>query len=311
MPIITIIIPSYKPGNYLYECIDSIVCQSIDKSQIEVIIVLNGCKEPWYSRTASYLKSKGCETYIRFIQIDMPGVSNARNVAINEAKGDYVTFIDDDDFVSATYLEELLRVSDRDTIGLSYELRFSEDDSTTQTESFTDEYKRKAGAGKQPYKKIKKFFSGPCMKLIHRDVIDNFRFDTRYANGEDSLFMFQISRNMKYVNFTSPNAVYYRRVRKGSAMSNEKQVSAMVKNRLRMMVSFIAIYLSAPTEYSFHFLITRLMGCFHSIINSIKSAMRTRRIAPPIPIKIYPSVYREIPWNISELIHPAAMPIAC
>lgn len=281
---ISIIIPTYKPGEYLYNCLDTIIGQKDDISDsYEIILILNGCNEPWQTEIKSYLKKRGCDTLVRFIQTDVPGVSNARNMGIDAARGEYIAFVDDDDLVSPTYLEELFRVSDRETVGLSYELRYNEEDGTTQTESFSDEYKRKAGAGKQPYKKIKKFFSGPCMKLIHRDVIDNFRFDTRYANGEDSLFMFQISRNMKYVDFTSPNAVYYRRVRKGSAMSNEKQVSAMVKNRLRMMVSFIAIYLSAPTEYSFHFLITRLMGCFHSIINSIKSAMRTRRIAPPHP----------------------------
>ena len=237
---ISIIIPTYKPGEYLYNCLDTIIGQKDDISDsYEIILILNGCNEPWQTEIKSYLKKLGCDTLVRFIQTDVPGVSNARNMGIDAARGEYIAFVDDDDLVSPTYLEELFRVSDRETVGLSYELRYNEEDGTTQTESFSDEYKRKAGAGKQPYKKIKKFFSGPCMKLIHRDVIDNFRFDTRYANGEDSLFMFQISRNMKYVDFTSPNAVYYRRVRKGSAMSNEKQVSAMVKNRLRMMVSFL------------------------------------------------------------------------
>lgn len=273
MPAITIIIPTFKPGSYLYKCLDSVVCQTIDKGMLEVLIVLNGCNEPWYSEISAYLKKCACEDYIRLIQIDTPGVSNARNIAIDEAHGEYITFIDDDDFVSPTYIEALLGVSDRETIGLSNELRYNESDGTIQTESFSDEYKRKSAQGKLSYKKIKKYFSGPCMKLIHRDIIDKFRFDTRYTNGEDSLFMFQISRNMKYVDFTTHDAIYYRRVRSGSAMSKEKKVSAMVKNRLRMMGSFVNIYLAAPTEYSLVFLVTRIMGCVHSIFNSIKSAI--------------------------------------
>ena len=314
MPTISIIIPAYKPGTYLYRCLDSIIGQIFDTGQIEVILILNGCNEPWHSEIATYLKEHCCGDYITLIQTDVPGVSNARNVGIDEARGEFITFIDDDDFISPTYLEELLMVSDRETVGLSNELRYNETDGTTQTESFSDEYKRRSGVGKQPYNKIKKYFSGPCMKLIHRDVIDRYRFDTRYANGEDSLFMFQISRNMKYVDFTSPDAIYYRRVRQGSAMSNEKQVTAMVKNRLRMVASFIAIYLSAPAKYSFSFLVTRILGCLHSIVNSIRSAMRTTRITPPrIPIRIYSSVYREVSWNSSSslCVHPAAMPIAC
>lgn len=315
MPIISVIIPTYKPGTYLYKCLDTVIGQKIDKQGVEVIIVLNGCNEPYASSIKEYIENNDPDGIIHFIQTDAPGVSNARNIGIGAARGQFIAFVDDDDFVSPTYLEELLRVSDKETVGLSNELRYNEIDDSTQTESFSDEYKRKAGAGKQPYRKIQKYFSGPCMKLIHRDVIDKYRFDTRYTNGEDSLFMFQISRNMKYVDFTSPEAIYYRRVRQGSAMSNEKQVSAMVKNRLKMMVSFIGIYLNAPSQYSFRFLVTRLMGCLHSILNSIKSAMRTttRITPPPIPIRIYPSVYREVFWNNSSSlrIHTAAMPIAC
>lgn len=268
---VSVIIPTYKPGAYLYKCLDTVIGQTIEKEQIEVIIVLNGCNEPWYSEILTYLKNNGCDDFVRLIQIDTPGVSNARNIAIDESNGEYITFVDDDDFVSPTYLEALLKVSDPETIGLSNELRYNELDDTMQAESFSYEYQKKAAIGKQQYNGIKKYFSPPYMKLIHRKVIDNFRFDTRYTNGEDSLFMFQISRNMKYVNFTSPDAIYYRRVRRGSAMSKEKPVSVMVKNRFRMVISFIGIYMTAPAKYSFYFLFTRVLGCFHSITNSIKS----------------------------------------
>lgn len=284
IPRISIIIPSYRPKDWVYKCLDSLLEQTlIHQDRYEIVLILNGCNEPWFSEITNYLKIRDCKEFVRLIQTDIPGVSNARNLGIDEARGEYIAFVDDDDFVSPTYLEELLRVSDKETVGLSNELRYNESDGTTHTESFSDEYTRKAGVGKQPYYKIQKFFSGPCMKLIHRDVIDKYRFDTHYTNGEDSLFMFQISRNMKYVDFTTPDAIYYRRVRQGSAMSNEKQVAAMVKNRLRMVVSFIGIYLTAPAKYSFRFLVTRLMGCLHSIVNSIKSAMRTTRITPPHP----------------------------
>ncbi len=280
MPKISIIIPSYKPGAYLYKCLDTVIGQTIDKGQIEVVLVLNGCNEPWQSEIRAYLNEHGCGDFIHLIQTDTPGVSNARNIALDEAKGEFITFVDDDDFVSPSYIEALLKVSDMDTVGLSNELRYNEADDSTQEESFSEEYKKKATLGKQPFKNIKKYFSGPCMKLIHRDVINSFRFDTRYTNGEDSLFMFQISRNMKYVEFTTTDAIYYRRARQGSAMSKERKVSAMVKNRLRMVISFVAIYLTAPAKYSFIFLLTRIMGCFHSIFNAIKSATNMLKNAP-------------------------------
>lgn len=306
-PLISVIIPTYKPGTYLYKCLETVINQKGVRG-VEIVLILNGCNEPYATTIKSYADNNDKNCIIQFIQTDVPGVSNARNIGIDAARGEYITFLDDDDFVSATYLSELLRVSDKETVGLSYELRYNETDNTTQTESFSDEYKKKYKLGKQPYRRIKKYFSGPCMKLIHRDVINGYRFDTRYTNGEDSLFMFQISRNMKYVDFTSLDAVYYRRVRTGSAMSKEKQVSAMVKNRLRMVSSFIAIYMTAPAKYSFSFLTTRILGCLHSIFNSIIFAIRMIKNTPPISTNSWCTVYyREffVPspvWN-----HKAAM----
>lgn len=306
---ISVIIPTYKPGEYLYKCLETVICQTIDKSLVEVLIVLNGCNEPYASKIKAYIEEKEAQGIIRLIQTDTPGVSNARNIGIDAARGEYITFVDDDDFVSPTYIEALLKKSDAQTVGLSNELRYNEADDSSQSESFTEEYNRKAACGKQPYKRIKKYFSGPCMKLIHRDVINGFRFDTRYTNGEDSLFMFQISRNMKFVDFTTPDAIYYRRVREGSAMSKERQVSAMVRNRLRMVGSFVAIYLTAPAKYSFTFLMSRIMGCMHSILNSIISAIRMVKNTPPITSSNSWSVvyYREafVPspvWNLKAVM---------
>ena len=277
----TIIVPSYKPGDYLWKCIDTLLQQTLSKDNFEVIFILNGCNEPYTSTIKAYLDEKDPNGIAHFIQTDVPGVSNARNVGIDAARGEYIAFVDDDDFVSPTYLEELLRVSDRETVGISNEMRYNDSDGSIREESFTREYQKKSRIGKQPYPGTRKAFSGPCMKLLHRDIIASYRFDTGFTNGEDSLFMFQISRNMKYVNYTSPDAVYYRRVRAGSAMSKERKVDVMISNRAKLMGRFIRVYASAPFQYSFKFLLTRLMGCLHSIINSIKSAMRTTRITPP------------------------------
>lgn len=267
--ILSVIIPTYKPTSYIWNCLNSLVNQTLSKEKYELILVLNGCNEPYYSEIKFYLNTF---SFLRFrlLQTDEGGVSNARNIGIEEAKGDYITFVDDDDFVSPSYLQELLAKANADTVVISNELRYNEKDDTTSEESWSIEYKKKAPQGRQPYPGTRKFFSGPCMKLIHRDIIASYRFDTRFTNGEDSLFMFAISANMKYVDFTSPNAIYYRRVREGSAMSKERKTKAMVKNRIRMIGEFIRIYRKNPYAYSFRFLTTRIFGCLHSILNSLK-----------------------------------------
>lgn len=270
---VSVIIPSYKPGPYLIQCLDSLINQSLDWTQFEVLIVLNGCNEPYYSFISDYIITNNAQSLFRLYQTDASGVSNARNIGLNNANGEYVAFIDDDDFVSSSYLEELLSKASIDTIAISNEMKYNEQTDSFQNESFTLEYKKDSIIGKQPYYGIRKFLSSPCMKLIHHDIIASFRYDTSFTNGEDSIFMFAISKNMRYVDFTSNNAIYFRRSRNDSAMSKERSPRTMVSNRLRMIRAFMCIYIKSPRAYSFRFLFSRIMGCFHSILNSFKGLL--------------------------------------
>ena len=97
---ITVIIPTYKPKDYLWECLNSLVRQTLSKNCFEVIIVLNGCAEPWKSQVEDFINCNMQGVDVNFIYTEMGGVSNARNIALDIAKGDYITFLDDDDYLS-------------------------------------------------------------------------------------------------------------------------------------------------------------------------------------------------------------------
>ncbi len=262
---ISVIIPTYKPQAYLFECLDSLARQTLDASLWEVVLVLNGCKEPWLEQINQYISIHSIVQF-RLLQTDTPGVSNARNIGLETAKGEYIAFIDDDDYVSPTYLEELLEHASTDTIALSNTEAFR--DSERHLPYYIEqEYLRYALDGKQPFYRPKRFFGGPCMKLIHRAIIGDRRFDTRFSNGEDSLFMFTISDCVRYADFTSPKAVYYRRLRTGSAI-NSKKGWQTITNRLALMHAFSAIYWKSPRKYLFRFYLTRLIASIHAIITN-------------------------------------------
>src|SRR5690554_1613370 len=93
---LSVIIPTYKPQNYILECIDSLQKQTLNKIFFEVIIVLNGDKEPYYTEVENYIKE---HDNFKIIHTATAGVSNARNIGIDTAKGSHVVFIDDDDFI--------------------------------------------------------------------------------------------------------------------------------------------------------------------------------------------------------------------
>ena len=109
---VSVIIPSYKPRNYIWDCLDSLKLQTLPKEDYEIILVLNGCSEPWKGEIESFIDRNMIGFNIKLIQTDVPGVSNARNLGIDSAKGEYISFIDDDDFVmldSGTTVLELAR----------------------------------------------------------------------------------------------------------------------------------------------------------------------------------------------------------
>lgn len=262
---VSVIIPSYCPGAYLWECLDSLDRQSFPKSDFEVILVLNGCNEPYYSQIQEYLYAHP-ELPCRLLQTDKAGVSNARNLGMDASRGEYISFIDDDDFVSSSYLEELFSKANKETISLCRPVAFLDGDKDELPDyRISKEYSRFSKKGKQPFSHPKKFFSGPCMKLIHKEIIGDRRFDIRFKNGEDSLFMFLLSDRMKWCDFTSPEAVYYRRFRGGSAAMSRRGIMEKAVNSFRLIWEYTKLYLKGFPHYSFTFYGTRVLGSIRSI----------------------------------------------
>lgn len=97
--------------------------QTLAKDRFEVIFVLNGCNEPWKSDLQKWFDVHP-ELNVNFIQTDTPGVSNARNIALSQIKGEYVTFIDVDDYISDLFLQEMVRVADDKSVVLTDSLAF-------------------------------------------------------------------------------------------------------------------------------------------------------------------------------------------
>ena len=264
---VSVIVPTYMPKEYLWECLDSLVRQTFPKDAFEVIIVLNGCCEPWKSKIERYISKNMTDMQVRFIQTDESGVSNARNIGLDCAQGKFVTFVDDDDYVSLTYLEGLYKVSSEDTIGLCYPYAFNDGKPNIQISySITDSYNKLKSQELITYHKARKFFAGPCMKLIPMCFIYDRRFNVRFKNGEDALFNFLISDKFTYVAFASSDAVYYRRYRENSAVTANRTRLEKISNAVSLGVAFTRIYLKSPGRYSLPFYITRMLAVIHSMI---------------------------------------------
>lgn len=101
-PLITVIVPVYNVEKYIDKCITSIICQ--DYTNLEIILVDDG---------ATDLSGQICDNYakddnrIKVIHKTNGGLSDARNVAIDIMTGEYVVFIDSDDYIEKNYISYL------------------------------------------------------------------------------------------------------------------------------------------------------------------------------------------------------------
>lgn len=265
---ISIIIPTYKPQVYLWKCLESIGQQTFLKDDFEVILVLNGEKEPYNTQIRKYVAESMSAVNIRYIYTDVAGVSNARNLALDVARGEYVTFIDDDDFVSPQYLEKLYSCVDCNTVSLCYPYAFNDGHPQKQLPyNLTDVYdKYHLRRNNTISSKVRKYFSGPCMKLIPMSFIQGRRFDVRLKNGEDTLFMFLISDKIRNIVFADQEAVYYRRNRVGSAVNVSRSYKNILSSNWLQIEQYCAIYLKTPHKYNFCFFVSRILGALCAIM---------------------------------------------
>ncbi len=270
MPIdITVIIPTYKPQDYLKECIRSIAQQTLDKSRFEIIIVLNGCNEPYRQNIQSWLQPYP-QMQVRLIQTDTPGVSNARNIGLDHAHGVNICFIDDDDEVSPNYLKSLLIAKTSDgCITVSNVQDYDEKSRTFHDDYITEAYKKFATQGYAPLLQGRSFLSSSCCKMIPLSVIGDRRFDTHFKIGEDSLFMASISNNLKTIKLASAEAVYIRHERVGSSSRSKRSTWEVLKNITKTWKAYIRIYLSDIRNYNLLFFATRLIAVLFSQIKTI------------------------------------------
>lgn len=245
---ISVIIPSYKPKVYLFKCIDSLEVQA-NNAEYEILIILNGCNEPYYSQITQYINRKKYHN-IQVILSDIAGVSNARNIGIDKAKGDNVLFIDDDDWVSPYYLDQLAAISTNKEIVHSNIVLIEEETNKELPYFINKAFLRNKKNHKITLFQGRSLLSSSCAKLIPKSVIDNVRFNPKHKLGEDSLFMFSISNNIKEIKLTTNDTIYYVRARAKSASRKHYTYKKRINVALNLLRSYIFLYIKHPFSYN-------------------------------------------------------------
>ena len=120
LELISIIVPIYNVATYLVRCIESLINQTY--KNIEIILINDGSTDNSLDLCEKY---KYIDKRIIVVDKENGGLSDARNVGLDVCKGDYVAFVDSDDYVEESYLEKLyeaIKMTDSDIAICSFSL---------------------------------------------------------------------------------------------------------------------------------------------------------------------------------------------
>jgi len=231
--LISVIVPVYNVEKYLSRCIESILCQT--HRELEVILVNDGSADKSGETCDAYAKK---DSRVRVFHQENAGVSTARNAGINIATGDWIAFVDADDWLEPSMYEKLLQAGIENGTLLAccnYVRHYSEEKQVFKLYSETP----KVLTGKQALIRCltpaDNPFFGRIVQFIYnhtlfKDAIDNarIRFDTSIHFCEDILLLTQILIKADRVAYI-PDLLYIYYQREGSAINSvsEKRLTAL------------------------------------------------------------------------------------
>lgn len=258
---INVIIPTYRPKEYLLECLSSLEYQSLAREYYKIIVILNGEKYPYLTNIQNWISE--FKSNIEVYYTSESGVSNARNLGLDYCDGEYVVFIDDDDFVSVNYLESLLSSIQRLPKGAiccsnvkTYDINGKQGEDYLSHAYYTA-YKSRKDLN---LFNMRKFFSTCWGKIIPIALIGNKRFNPDFKLGEDSLFMANISDRITYIGLSDNDTVYYRRLREGSASRSKERLLMNLFRKCRLLRAYSELYLKKIHRYDFLFFVSRIIA---------------------------------------------------
>lgn len=193
----SVIIPVYNAEGTLRRCLDSLVGQQF--SNYELLLINDGSTDGSDAICREYANTYSC---IRYFAKENGGVSSARNLGLEQAKGEYILFVDSDDYVSQDYFALLSHTLESNAVDL---LMFGyRNFGGVSTEWDADEFYENAevGVAEQISSAARKYlFSSLWSKAFKRQIIEqhNIRFANDLAIGEDQAFIFTYAMHIRSI----------------------------------------------------------------------------------------------------------------
>ena len=197
---ISIIVPVYNTSKYLNKCINSLLNQTLE--DIEIILINDGSTDESDSIIKKYKDKR-----IKYIHKKNEGIGKTRNLGIEIASGEYLSFIDSDDYVEADFCEKMYNKAIKDNCDIVICDFYKDIDSTLEyikIESFKDN-----SLNKNP--NILNIVNlGPCNKIYKRNLFENR--NNRFVENlkyEDAPFVCKVLLSAKKIGKVDEYLAHY------------------------------------------------------------------------------------------------------
>ena len=242
-PTISVIIPTYKNNEYIKQCINSVLHQDYPSSKIQIIISVNGSNIDYF---IDLLNEYSSRSNIHVIYTPLKGASAARNFALQYATGEYLAYLDDDDYFTPGYIREMACHSAEDIdIICGRLIDYHQDSNTFNSDTYVNHIleNREAEISTNILKNAS-LFSTICLKLYKKNfILSCTALDEDLTHTEDVDFgvnNFQNISGKLYLCNPMSKEAYVRRVTNLSVSrpSEDNRFSFFIVDRLKLIERF-------------------------------------------------------------------------
>lgn len=202
-PLVSILSPCYNVEKYLPKCLDTIIGQTY--SNLQIVLIDDGSKDGTWEIMQEYAaKDSRIEVYHQ----DNKGVATTRNNLLDKVKGDFVLFVDSDDWVELTMVESLLGIqkqSDADIVVC--DMVKNDNTSDLSDKSYISYNKEQIVKAFLEHKWLN---GSLCNKLVKTSLLHNERFRCGISYGEDALFCWHLLQHVMSVVVCKLQLYHYR-----------------------------------------------------------------------------------------------------
>lgn len=289
MPKVSVIVPVYNVEDYIEKCLKSLVNQTLD--EIEIIIVNDGSTDNSETIIKKYIQNNNNK--IRYVTKTNGGLSDARNYGMKFATGEYIAFLDSDDYVDVTIYEKMYNKAKQDNCD------FVECD-------FIWKYDKKEvkDCGEIYYNKhemLEKARVVAWNKLIKRELIEQTKIEfPKGLRYEDVEFFYKLLPYINKFGFVKEHLIYY--IQRGNSLANTqdertKDIFTVLKNVLEYYKEN-GFYDEYKTELEYTY--TRLLLC-SSFLRIIK--IKDKKIRNDLLMLTWNSLNNNFPnWKKNRIL---------